>query len=432
LALHSSAIAGSRDRVIAWVATAARKHRHGRGSTVLRPLLVLVETENCWAICDTNARLCPGPGASLHTSFVQTVDLSTWTKPSTVSSQEEERFAVRDERGRVGIAWPAMGAKRFTGPRTHMRNMGDGAASPGTLPASALAVASRLCARSNKSGPGRRFALTGVPRALALVLSALLVAACSDGTTSPAAGTFTPRIPGVLTVVTTDIPSPGFWEGTPASLTGGFEYELARLLAKRFGLRSVQVRTENFNRIVSGRLDGADLALDLISPTSERERSLAFSSPYLDSAPTVLVRTGTAVPDLATAQGLRWGVVRGTTFVGIVNTLVGPDQPTRVYDDTSALVTAIEDRQIDAVLLDLPLAVVTADRSHGRLSAAAQLPETEMIAAAMPKGSGNQEAVDSALRAFTADGSIDHLLRVWVGTAAADAETSIPLLQTTR
>jgi ABC-type amino acid transport substrate-binding protein len=236
----------------------------------------------------------------------------------------------------------------------------------------------------------------------------------------------------VLTVVTTDIPSPGFWEGTPTHVTGGFEYELARLLAKRFGLRSLDVKTEPFHRIVEGQLSGADLALDLITPTADRERSLAFSYPYLNATPTVVVRTGTAVPDLATAQGLRWGVVRTTTLSGLVNTLIGPDDPPRVYDDTTEMVTALEDRQIDAVLLDLPLAVVTADRSHGRLTAAAQLPQSEMIAAAMPKGSGNQEAVDSAVRAFTADGSIDHLLRVWVGPAAANAETSIPLLQTTR
>jgi len=316
-----------------------------------------------------------------------------------------------------------------------MRKMGDVAASHAlrARAAWAQAVAARLCSASNRSGPRLRSMLISLaPSAVGLVLSALLVAGCSDRTTSPAAGTFAPRTPGVLTVVTTDIPSPGFWQGTPAHVTGGFEYELARLLAMRFGLRSVHVRTASFHRIVEGRLDGADLALDLITPTAERERSLAFSSPYLNSAPTAMVRTGTAIPDLATAQDLRWGVVRGTTFVGIVNTLVGPDHPPRVYNDTPELVTALEDRQIDALLLDMPLAVVTANRSDGRLTAAAQLPLTETIAAAMPKRLGNEEAVDSALRAFTADGSINHLLRVWVGSAAANAESSIPLLRTTR
>jgi polar amino acid transport system substrate-binding protein len=137
------------------------------------------------------------------------------------------------------------------------------------------------------------------------------------------------------------------------------------------------------------------------------------------------------VPDLHTAQDLRWGAVRATTFVGIATSMIRPHAPLRVYDNTADMVVGLEDRQVDAVLLDLPLAVVTADRSGGRLDVAAQLPTPELIAAALPKGSGNEQAVDSAIRAFSADGTIDHLLRVWVGPAAANAEKSIPLLETT-
>ena len=55
----------------------------------------------------------------------------------------------------------------------------------------------------------------------------------------------------------------------------------------------------------------------------------------------------------------------------------------------------------------------------------------EAVAAALPKNSNNEQAVSSAIRAFTADGTIDRLLKKWVGTAAANAETSIPLLHTT-
>ncbi|MBV9050342.1 MAG: amino acid ABC transporter substrate-binding protein [Solirubrobacterales bacterium] len=268
--------------------------------------------------------------------------------------------------------------------------------------------------------------------AMGALLVALLAAACSDRTSSPAAGTFTPATPGVLTVVTSDLPTPGFWEGTPDHLTGGFEYELAKDLAERFRLRSVRVRVEAFNRVVTGRLDGADIALDLITPTPERERSLAFSSPYLDAPPTVVVRAGTEVPDLATAQTLRWGAVAGTTFVGIVGKLIAPHQPIRLFVNSTGMLAGLQAGQVDAVLLDMPFAVVSANQSDGHLQAVAQLPSSETIAAALPKDSGNQQAVDSALRAFTADGTIDHLLRVWVGSNAADAEKSIPLIRTTR
>jgi polar amino acid transport system substrate-binding protein len=264
------------------------------------------------------------------------------------------------------------------------------------------------------------------------LLATLLLVACSDRTSSPAAGVFTPGTPGVLTVVTSQIPTKGFWEGTPSHLTGGFEYELARNLAQRFGLGSVRVRIENFNRVVHGQLNGADIALDLITPTSERAQSLSFSVPYLTSPPTVLVRTGTAVPDLATARTLRWGAVRGTTFAGLIDQVIHPDANLRLFRATAGMLTALEERKIDAVLLDMPLAVVTATRSRGRLDAAGQLPSTETIAAALPKNSANQQAVNSAIRAFTADGTINDLLKMWVGSAAADAEKSIPLIQSTR
>ena len=264
------------------------------------------------------------------------------------------------------------------------------------------------------------------------LVAMLVLSGCGDRASSPAAGTFTPRTPGVLTVVTSELPSAGFWEGTPERPTGGFEYELARDLARRFGLKGVRIELEHFHNIVVGKLDGADLALDLITPTSARSRYLAFSSPYLDAAPTVLVRSGTSVPDLATARTLRWGAVQGTTLADIIDSLISPTAPLRLFDSNAQMVAALQAREVDAVLLDMPLAVVTAGDSHGRLQAVAQLPQPESIAAALPKGSANVEAVDSAFRAFMSDGTIDRLLKTWVGADAADAEKMIPLLRSTR
>jgi ABC-type amino acid transport substrate-binding protein len=283
------------------------------------------------------------------------------------------------------------------------------------------------------SSEGKRSAWHAMTSAVACALLAGgLLAGCGDLTSSPAAGTFKPRTPGVLTVVTSTLPSPGFWEGTASHPTGGLEYELARDLADRFGLKSIRIKVERFDRIVRGQLNGADLALDLITPTGEREKSLDFSSPYLDATPTVVMRNGQPVPDLDAAQSLRWGAIRGTTFVGIINSMITPDQPIQLFENSPAMLEALESNKIDAVLFDMPLAVVTARRSGGRLEAAAQLPNPESIAAGLPKGSSNVQAVDSAMQAFTNDGNIDHLLKVWVGPAAADADSSIPLLHTTR
>jgi polar amino acid transport system substrate-binding protein len=263
-----------------------------------------------------------------------------------------------------------------------------------------------------------------------LAVPALLATGC--GSISGSAGDFTPAHPGVLTVATSTVPTPGFWEGTPTDPTGGFEYELARDLAARFGLGSVQVKVVHFHRIVAGHLGGADLGLALVTPTAEREEVLDFSTPYLDSPPTVVVRAGTEVPDLATAEELRWGVVRATTFVAAIEDQIAPETTTKVYDGQREMLEALEAGKVDAVMFDLPLAVSIADRSGGKLEAVAQLPSPEEIAAALPKGSDNREAVDSAIRSFIADGTIHDLLERWVGSKAADAEHALPLLRTTR
>jgi polar amino acid transport system substrate-binding protein len=291
--------------------------------------------------------------------------------------------------------------------------------------------AGALGARSASSvsgSRGRRFrsAVAG------LLVAGILLAGCGDRTSSPAAGTFTPATPGVLTVVTSEIPSEGFWSGTPDDPTGGLEYELALAFAQRFGLKSVHVELEHFNLVVAGHLDGADMALDLITPTAQRARQLDFSTPYLNSPPTVVVRAGTTVSDLETARGRRWGAVSETTFVGFIASLIAPVSATRTFDDNAQMLAGLESGAVDAVLQDMPLTVVTARLSNGRLQAVAQLPGAETIAAALPRGSPNVEAVNSAIRAFTADGTIDRLLRTWIGPSAADAEKAIPLLRTSR
>jgi ABC-type amino acid transport substrate-binding protein len=128
---------------------------------------------------------------------------------------------------------------------------------------------------------------------------------------------------------------------------------------------------------------------------------------------------------------LRWGATRATTFIGLIKKWVAPDSPIRIFDQETQMIAALNRGEIDAVLRDLPLAVATARDSGGKLRAVAQLPTTETIAAALPKNSNNEQAVSSAIRAFTADGLIQRLLKKWVGLAAANKETSIPLLHTT-
>jgi polar amino acid transport system substrate-binding protein len=145
----------------------------------------------------------------------------------------------------------------------------------------------------------------------------------------------------------------------------------------------------------------------------------------------VLVRAGTEVPDLKNAQELRWGAIQSTTFVEAIEDQIVPEAETELFDGQQEVIAALEAGRIEATLLDLPLAVAVAAESGGKLEAVAQLPGKEALAVAMPKDSPNRQAVDSAIRALTADGTIEDLLEEWIGSEAANAEAEIPLLHTT-
>jgi polar amino acid transport system substrate-binding protein len=276
------------------------------------------------------------------------------------------------------------------------------------------------------------------PAVLSLLLIGVLLAlgisiSSCGGSDLSASGKFTPRTPGVLTVATSEIPNPGFWTGTFARPTGGFEYELARALASRFGLARVRVIEVPFDHLISGELGGADLALSDITVTSERARHVAFSSGYLSAPPAVLVRPGTSVPDEHTAQRLSWAVQAHTTLQSVLSEAIEPTRSPLVLAHQREALAALRSRRVQAVMLDLPIALAYARESPHSYAVAAQLSSDEdMLAAALPHGSGeNLEAVDSALRAFSSDGTIERLGHIWLHTDLQDGRAeAVPLLRT--
>lgn len=268
-----------------------------------------------------------------------------------------------------------------------------------------------------------------------LLLPLLWIALFSPGCTvefgAGPAGDFEPATAGVLTVATEKVPSAGFWLGTPQEPTGGFEYGLALAMADRFDLDRVEVRTVPFEKMIAGDLAGADIGLRQLTPTDERERSLDFSIPYLSAPPAALVRAGRSIPDMKTARDLAWAVPEGTTMVDILRERVRPDA-TRVGADRGAVVGMVLDGNADAALFDLPVAMALARASGGVLEVAAQFSGDEALAAALPKGSPDLEAVNSAIRSLTSDGTISRLAEKWLGEqlqAGSFAVPGIPLIR---
>ncbi len=182
------------------------------------------------------------------------------------------------------------------------------------------------------------------------LLASLALSACGSGGLG-AAGDFSPRVAGTLTVATAQIPDPGLWAGTAAHPSGGFEYGLARALAARFGLARVKVKLVPFSQLVAGNLAGADVALSDITVTSEREQKVDFSAPYLKAPPAILVRPGTEVPDVYAARKLHFAVQQGTTLEQDLNGAIEPLQMPTVLHHQREVLLALRIGRANAAML---------------------------------------------------------------------------------
>jgi polar amino acid transport system substrate-binding protein len=258
------------------------------------------------------------------------------------------------------------------------------------------------------------------------VLCALLALGASGcaGGEGAAGHAFEPATPGVLTVATAFVPAPGFWQGDPP--TAGFEAGLAAALAHHLGLERVKVIKVPFARIVAGHLDGADLALSQLTPTTKREQSLDFSTAYLSAPPGVLARRGVEAIDNHALRGLLWVVSRVSTLTPIVEQRVRPERPPIEVEDRTQALAVLRAGAADALMLDLPVAMGYARAQPQQFSVLAQLSGEESLAAALPDGSSNLEVVDSAIRSLRADGTIDDLVSRWLG----QKQENVPVILT--
>jgi polar amino acid transport system substrate-binding protein len=277
--------------------------------------------------------------------------------------------------------------------------------------------------------PRRRTVRTWFLAFACLLAGATALSACAS--LGKGSGTFHPRVKGTLTVATAQIPDPGFWYGTYARPTGGFEYELARQLAERFDLKRVKVVRVPFHELVRGHLGGADLALSDITVTEERAEHLDFSTSYLQAPPAIVVHPGTEVPDVKAARDLRWAVQHDTTLKEALDDQIEPTTKPLLFELQSEKLAAFEAGRVNAVLLDLPIALAYARESPRKFAVAAQLPSEAQLGVALPSGSENVEAVDSAIRALKSEGEIDRLGERWLHANLEEgAAEDIPVLRT--
>jgi polar amino acid transport system substrate-binding protein len=267
---------------------------------------------------------------------------------------------------------------------------------------------------------GRRWALVALVLALALI-----GAGCSgddqpeaEGGGQAAAGS---GLQGLVTegtlTVGTELPAPPFWVGDDyESLTGGFEVDLSKEIAKRLNLANVKFVEMPFAGLVAGQKCQCDIDFSQVTITEDRAKVVDFTEPYFNADQGVLVKAGTTVASVADAQKLRWGAQANTTGASYLSDTLKPATEAQLYEKTVDMFAAFNAGQIDAAMLDTPILLGAVKNSQVKdAQVVGQFKTGEQYGGVLQKGSPNLAKFNEIIKALNTEGFISQLFDKYFG-----------------
>jgi polar amino acid transport system substrate-binding protein len=234
---------------------------------------------------------------------------------------------------------------------------------------------------------------------------------------------------GVLTVGTDSPAYPPYFEDDDPSNGKGFEGALAYAIADKLGFNKSEVEWAviPFNVSFAPGEKKFDFDLNQISITPKRAENVDFSRPYYTASQGVLVPAGSdldGITSLDQLQDATIGVQLGTTAFDAVEEQIQPENDPKVFDNSNDVVTAFEQEQVDAVVVDLPQAIYLRDAELDNAAVAGQFeaPGGDEWGALLGKDSELTPCVDEAIKKLEQDGTLEEITRQWMSDAAKAPE----------
>jgi len=287
--------------------------------------------------------------------------------------------------------------------------------------------------------------------ALVPVAAALLLAACgssgSGGTTSSStasssesasesaspSSTCSPESlqtlnAGKLVIATGDPAFPPWVLDDKPESGKGFEAAVAYAVAKQLGYTDADVswiRT-TFDGAIAPGPKTFDFNIQQYSITEDRKKAVDFSSGYYSLTQAVITNKGSKIANAKSVTELKdakLGAAVGTTSLTAIEEQIQPTEKAQVFNDNSAAVTALKNKQIDGIVVDLPTAFyLTAVEIDGGLIVG-QLPDSadneEQLGLLLAKDSPITQCVTEAVDALREDGTLASLETEWLANQGA-------------
>lgn len=232
---------------------------------------------------------------------------------------------------------------------------------------------------------------------------------------------------GELTIATSEpVYEPWMVDNEPSN-GKGFESAVAYAVADKLGYTNGEVTWTRvgFDEAIA-KQDGWDFDINQFTITPERAKVVDFSSGYYDVTQTLITVKGSPISGATTVAAVKdakLGAMNGTTSLQSIQSVIQPSQQVAIFDDNAVAAQALQNGQIDGLVVDLPTAfyMTGAQLTDGQV--VGQLPgtnsSTEQLGLLLAKDSPLTACVTQAVDALRADGTLDALAAQWLTAAGA-------------
>ena len=236
-------------------------------------------------------------------------------------------------------------------------------------------------------------------------------AVSTEEAASADAATVTTVNAGKLTM-STNAAFPPYEMTTDAGDFEGIDIEVAGAIAKKLGLE-LQVDDMDFDAaLLSVQQGKADIAMAGVTVTDERKNVMDFSDSYATGIQSIIVPEGSDIASPDDVAGKMIGTQRGTTGYIYCSDDFGDDSVV-AYDDGLTAVQALNNGQVDAVVIDNAPAQEFIAANPGLKILDTSYAE-EDYAIGMAKNSPLEDAVNSVLEELKADGTLQAIVDKYI------------------
>ncbi len=261
----------------------------------------------------------------------------------------------------------------------------------------------------------------------AMLLSICALSACG-GKTDPAPTEQNPEgdtatvktvTEGKLTM-STNAAFPPYEMTTDANTFEGIDVEVAGAIAEKLGLE-LQIDDMDFDAALKAAQDGkSDMVMAGVTVNPDRELVMDFSESYATGVQVIIVKEGATIT-LDNLGEQKIGTQRGTTGYIYCSDDFGDDHVV-AYDDGIAAVQALQNGQVDCVVIDSAPAQSFVKANPGLVILDTEY-ITENYAIGFAKGNTQLlDAVNAALKELIADGTVQTIIDKYIPAEKAEEQ----------